>query len=122
MPGADGEGTVKAFCPQRLVGKAPLLAMKRGKNKAFPGNDCKGKGLSPAMVAKAKGSPRQGLQRQTALWGNDCKGKRLCVASLQRQKREQIDLCRNALSFNLRGGFYHSGDFFRKADLNAFFN
>lgn len=56
MPGADGKGTVKAFCRQRLAGKAPLLAMKRANNKAFPGNGCKGKRLSRAMVAKAKGS------------------------------------------------------------------
>ena len=45
MPGADGKGTVKAFCCQRLAGKAPLLAMKGANNKALPG-----------MIAKVNGS------------------------------------------------------------------
>ena len=56
MPGADGEGTVKAFCCQRLACKAPLLAMKGANNKAFRGNDCKGKRLSRAIIAKINSS------------------------------------------------------------------
>ena len=56
MLGAEGKGTVKAFCCQRLACKAPLLAMKGANNKAFRGNDCKGKRLSRAIIAKINSS------------------------------------------------------------------
>ena len=48
MPGADGKGTVKAFCCQSLAGKATLLAIRERITR-----------LSPAMIAKANGFPGQ---------------------------------------------------------------
>ena len=67
MPGADGKGTDKAFCCQRLAGKAPLLAMKGTNNKALRGNDCKGKGLC-GIVTKTKERTNRPLPKCSLLY------------------------------------------------------